>query len=476
MNLSARIFLGYFILAGLGVYVFLNIAVEELKPAVRQSTEDTLIETANLLATMATDDVKAGTVSNGEFVRNIEEFSDRRFGAEIWGITKDKADHRIYITDRDGIVIFDTEHRDVGKDYSQWRDVSLTLRGRYGARSTRTDPDDEASSVMHVAAPIKDGEAILGVLTVAKPNLTVQPFIDRGQRKLVRGAGILLIASLGVGLALSFLFTRSLRRLSQYARDVGQGKRVSLPPVSGRELADLGPAIETMRTELEGKDYVERYVHALTHELKSPLAAIQGASELLEEDMSPAERAQFLANIRNETERSQLIVARMLDQAVVEHRQGLQNIEDIALRDCLNEVLAGKGVLETAKRLVIKNDVPESVVVRGERFLLRQAFSNLLDNAITFTPAGGTVHLAYDHEGGVHHITVRDSGDGIPDYAVDKIFDRFYSLPRPGTGKKSTGLGLSFVREVAQLHGGAITVANHPQGGVLATLHLPSRQ
>ena len=129
--------------------------------------------------------------------------------------------------------------------------------------------------------------------------------------------------------------------------------------------------------------------------------------------------------------------------------------------------------LVTARGLTIDQDISPSMVVQGERFLLHQAFSNLLDNALAFTPDGGhlTIKGVVDHEG--VQVTIRDTGPGIPDYAADRLFERFYSLPRPDTGKKGTGLGLSFVQEVAQLHGGSITVATHPQEGAIATFRLP---
>jgi two-component system sensor histidine kinase CreC len=108
---------------------------------------------------------------------------------------------------------------------------------------------------------------------------------------------------------------------------------------------------------------------------------------------------------------------------------------------------------------------------------LSQALGNLLDNAMDFAPPGSTLTLRMtdtSHDGKrCACISLTDCGPGIPDYARDRIFERFYSLPRPD-GAKSTGLGLPFVREVAMLHGGTVTVANHANGGgVCASLHLP---
>jgi two-component system sensor histidine kinase CreC len=112
------------------------------------------------------------------------------------------------------------------------------------------------------------------------------------------------------------------------------------------------------------------------------------------------------------------------------------------------------------------------LLVRGDALLLRQALGNLLDNAIGFSPRGGVVRIALWRSANEVGIDVCDQGPGVPAYAADRLFERFYSLPRPGGGK-STGLGLPFVREVAALHGGTVSVASAPGGGCCARLVLP---
>jgi two-component system sensor histidine kinase CreC len=93
-------------------------------------------------------------------------------------------------------------------------------------------------------------------------------------------------------------------------------------------------------------------------------------------------------------------------------------------------------------------------------------------NAIDFSPAESAVTVDAQSAGRRIDITVRDHGPGLPPYARDRVFEKFFSTPRPG-GRKGTGLGLAFVREVAQLHGGSARLANHPDGGAIATLSLP---
>ena len=276
MRLGIRIFLVYFLFVGLAGYFLLNTVREQIRPVVRQSSEETLVDTANLLAEILRDDVKAGTLSQSRLPQVLKAYGSRSPGAQIWGLAKNQVSHRIYVTDAKGIVLLDSSGEALGKDYSQWNDVLLTLRGQYGARSTRSDPNDESTSVMHVGAPIIDDGKIIGVVTVAKPNSSLQPYIDRSERRLLTlGLGLIGLGLL-IGAALSWWLARSLRRLARYAQAVSEGERAALPHYKGGELAHLAQAVERMRTQLEGKAYVERYVHTLTHELKSPLAAIRG--------------------------------------------------------------------------------------------------------------------------------------------------------------------------------------------------------
>ncbi len=468
MRLGIRIFLVYFFFVGLTGYFLLYTVREEIRPGVRQSTEETLVDTANLLAEILAPDVKAGTLDQSRLNDALTAYGRREPKAEIWGLAKNQVSHRIYVTDARGIVLLDSAGQAVGQDYSRWNDVYLTLRGQYGARSTRSDPADPESSVMHVGAPIMDGAQIIGEVTVAKPNRSLQPYIDRSERRLLAFGLGLIIMGLLVGAGLSWWLTRSLRKLTHYAQAVSEGERVALPAYGGGELAQLANAVAHMRSQLEGKDYVERYVHTLTHELKSPLAAIRGAAELLQGPMPAAQQQRFVGNIDRESARLQQLIERLLNLAMVEQRQGLQEQADIAVAALFDSVVQSQAARVQNNALDIGNAVPRGVVLLGEPFLLRQAFSNLLDNALDFTPPGGCLRLSMDGQ----QLVLFNQAEAIPDYALARLSERFYSLPRPATGRKSTGLGLNFVEEVLHLHGGHLRVGN-ADGGVEVRLWFP---
>ena len=471
MRLGLRIFLVYALFIGLTGYFVLNTVMKEIRPGVRQSTEETLVDTANLLAEILRDDVKNGTLGESHWQELLKAYGNRQPGATIWGLPKNQVNHRIYVTDAKGIVLLDSTGEAVGQDYSKWNDVYLTLRGEYGARSTRSDPDDATSSVMHVGAPIRDNGAIIGVVTVAKPNSSLQPYVDRTERRLLwYGAGLVVLGLL-LGALLSWWLTVALRRLTAYAEAVSEGRRAELPHYRGGELKQLSTAVEHMRTQLEGKAYVEHYVHTLTHELKSPLAAIRGAAELLQGDMSREQQQRFVGNIDSESARLQQLIERLLNLAQVEQRQGLEEQASIPLAAMVEDMLKAQCARIERAGLQVEQSIAAQVKVYGEPFLLRQALGNLLDNALDFTPAGGTLKFSAHAQHNDVYITLFNQAAPIPDYALPRLSERFYSLPRPASGRKSTGLGLNFVEEVMKLHGGTLQIGNVP-GGVQVVLHL----
>ncbi|SFQ52584.1 two-component system, OmpR family, sensor histidine kinase CreC [Pseudomonas sp. NFPP07] len=473
MPLGIRIFLVYVLFVGLTGYFVLSTVMEEIRPGVRQSTEETLVDTANLLAEILRDDFKAGTLSENRWPQLLKAYGERQPAATIWGLPKNQVNHRIYVTDAEGKVVLDSSGLAVGQDYSRWNDVYLTLRGQYGARSSRSVADDPNSSVMHVGAPIRDNGRIIGVVTVAKPNSSLQPYVDRTERRLLwYGAGLIGLGLL-FGALLSWWLSAALRRLTGYAQAVSEGRRAELPHYRGGELEQLATAVEDMRTQLEGKAYVERYVHTLTHELKSPLAAIRGAAELLQSDMPGEQRARFVSNIDSESARMQHLIERLLNLALVEQRHGLEEREAVPLADLANQVLDSQKARIEGKGLQVEQRIDPGLKLSGEAFLLRQALGNLLENALDFTPAGGVLRVSASRVGDQLRLSLFNQAEPIPDYALARLTERFYSLPRPDSGRKSTGLGLNFVEEVVQLHGGQMRIGN-VAGGVEVTLQFPA--
>jgi two-component system sensor histidine kinase CreC len=474
MRLGTRIFLSYTLIFLVCSYYPVNWMLDNLRIRYLEGVEDPLVDEANILASVVGADMETNRFHPGELYRVFQGVYARPVSARIYSFTKARVDMRVYITDRSGKVVFDSKDEGrVGKDYMHWRDVRLTLQGKYGARTTKRDPADPTSSVLHVAAPIFVGGELAGVLTVAKPTSTINTLIKGAKPEILKVVGVSLAAAVFLSFLVSLWMTRPIKLLTRYANDVREGKKVPLPPLRGGEIGEMGSAFEKMREALEGKKYVEDYVQTLTHEVKSPVSAIRAAAELLGEKMEPGRKARFLANIRSEADRIGEIADRMLELTMLENLKRLGKKERVPLDSLVKAVFESKQPLLLKKGLTVTCRVPADISVEGERFLLHQALSNLLQNAIDFSPENGGIEVSAESGGRTCRIFVRDRGPGVPDYAAGKIFEKFFSLRRPGTGKKSTGLGLNFVRAVAELHGGKVGLESLPGGGACATLTLP---
>jgi len=439
-----------------------------------EGVEDPLVDQANILAAMVANQMESNDFDPGRLKACFDKAYSRSFSAPIYRIVKKSIDMRVYITDRDGQVIFDSQDSSlIGEDYSAWRDVFLTLKGTYGARSTLKNINDPDSSVLFVAAPVEVRGQIAGVLTVAKPTSTINTFVQAAQPQIFRIGIFSLAAATLLSLLVSVWITRPIKRLTVYADEIRQGRRVRFPKLDQTEIGDMGKSFEKMREALEGKKYVEKYVQQLTHEIKSPLSAIRGAAELLHENMEASQRDRFLNNILHETNRIQDMIDSMLALSVIEGQKNLKKIESVDMAALVNTIIEANESCLSQKQIRIDVSGLADVKLKGDPLLLYQAVFNLVSNAIDFSPANSRIEICGERDHGKFKLCIKDAGEGIPEFAINKVFDKFFSLQRPGTGRKSTGLGLNFVKEVAVLHNGKIKLENLPEKGLCATLTIP---
>ncbi|BAU50244.1 histidine kinase [Sulfurifustis variabilis] len=474
MSTRNRVFLGILMIYVLGVAFLLYRIIDDLDLRYRESAEESLVETSHLLASLIEREVRDGALRVETLGPAFQALYARPVDARIYALHKTRVELRVYVTDARGRVVFDSLGRDTGADYSHWRDVRLALAGQYGARSTRDIEDDPRTSVMYVAAPIYAQGAIIGAVTVGKPVQSFGQFVVAARRNILAiGVGS-VVAVVVLAVIVSVWLVRPFAFFGEYVRYVRAQRSLNPLRLWRRALRLIAGAYQEMRDTLAGRHYASEYVQALTHEIKSPLSAIRGAAELLQEPMPRPERERFIANISRESRRIQELVDRLLALSALETRHRLERVETVDLRGLVAQALQAAEPAASRRRVALACAAGGTVKVEGDAFLLTCALSNLLENAIDFSPEGGTVevglHLA-SHR--TVEVSVRDRGPGVPEYALDKVFEKFYSLARPHSGKKGTGLGLAFVAEVAELHRGRVSLTNAPGGGAIARLELP---
>src|SRR5215470_7135517 len=155
VKIRSRIILSFVVLVGIGFYFLVHHILAELRPRYLEAVEEVLVDEANLLAAFLESQMTDGKIPAEALRGAFQDLAGRSLSAQIYKLHKTRVDERVYVTDGQGRVIFDSEGRDEGKDFSQWRDVALTLRGEYGARTTRDEAGDPTTSILHVAAPIR---------------------------------------------------------------------------------------------------------------------------------------------------------------------------------------------------------------------------------------------------------------------------------------------------------------------------------
>lgn len=453
MKIRTAIFGVYVAASGVAFAAVMALVLKDVRLRYVESMRRTLGDTAVFLAAAVTPEAQAGDV----WWRRLE------------GLSADVDTLRVFACDSEGRVVFDSKGgRAVGQVYT------FPMTGGGNAASVNYSVSNVAlvDGELRVAAPVHRGAERVGRVGVGRRLSTVTESVSRAREKLVWSVGWVGVVMIAAGWWIATRLTHALERLTLYAQAVRKGEAAAPPASRAAEIAALSQAFEEMRVALEGKAYVERYTQALAHEFKAPLSAIRGAAELLAENPPEADRARFVANLQAETARLQRIVDRLLELAALESRRVGEVLARVDLDSVVHKAGGDVRGMAALRRIEIVIE-PAPARVLGDAFLLGQAVGNLVQNAVEFSPSGGMVRVAIELVAGQAIVVVDDQGPGVPDYARERVFERFYSLPRPDTGRKSSGLGLSIVREIARLHRGEATLEPRPEGGTRARLVLP---
>ncbi len=451
-----------------------------------QATEEGMIDTAamagDLYARLAAETGDDPSQLSARLARYLADFESYRSAkARLFGFTPEEADTRLIFYDRGGVVLYDTlEPAEAGRGQSQTLDVRLALAGRYGSR---WQLDRQRNRVfIYSTLPVWQGGHLIGAVSVVKPTTRLVHFVVRTLKELLLPIAGTVVLAAALAYLLSGYLTRIVRSLATQAERVAAGESgVRLETWTRSELGGLARAIEQMRRKLEGKAYVEETVTNLSHELKTPLAAIRGAAELLEDGAvnDPVACARFLGNIQQEVVRLDGIVDGLLQLARLESAPSAATaappldlaaaVRELATRTYVSRA-AGLGV----RFAWTAADSPLRCHISNEHF--QQLVGNLLENALHFTPAGGAIHLEVSAElpaGEFARLTVRDEGQGIEPEILPKIFERFFTTQNPRTGTRGTGLGLALVKSVAQAARGSVEARSELGKGSEFIVRLP---
>lgn len=338
--------------------------------------------------------------------------------------------------------------------------------------------DEDGEQIVSMAVPIKRANAVLGALLLSTRPGDIEKSLSEERSRIAMLAVIALLATLLSSLLLARTVAEPIRRLSEAAEEVSRNinARQQLPDYAERndEVGQLARAFRAMTAALYRRiESSESFAADVAHELKNPLTAARSTAESLVYAKTPEQRDELVRQIQNELKRLNRLItdvsnASRLDAELARQAMAPTNVTDVVesvariFRDILSEDS------RSVKVAIAPGIDAASLRVAGDEGRLGQVITNLVDNAVSFSPPDGTVTIGVRQTPQHVEIVVDDDGPGIPEDRLAIIFDRFYT-DRPQSEAlrgKNSGLGLSISREIVHAHNGEIWAENRrPAGG-----------
>ena len=344
-----------------------------------------------------------------------------------------------------------------------YHEAMLALSGRTGSavRGRRH------GIVISVAVPVQRYKQVAGALMVSADGSGVARALFQVRLAIVEVFVVVLLITIGLSLYLAGTIARPIRRLALAAEHVrhGRGRRHKIPDFSARgdEIGDLSLAYKEMTEALWRRmDATEAFAADVAHEIKNPLTSLRSAVETAARVTDPEQQRKLLAIVQDDVERLNRLISDISDASRLDaelSRAEAEPVEMATMIHALAEVY--RATSEDGLRFAVHLPIDDPLMVAGIESRLVQVLRNLIANAVSFSPEGGSITLRAGREGRIVRVAVDDDGPGIPDNKLDAIFDRFYS-ERPKDEKFGThsGLGLSISKQIVEAAGGTIHAEN----------------
>jgi signal transduction histidine kinase len=344
-------------------------------------------------------------------------------------------------------------------------------------RSNSVIRDQSGHAWLYGIQRLGNGDWILiAVPRPAVPLLTV--LTDELMLPVVLAAGFALIVSLLVAFWLARWVGNPLQEIVDTSHRMPSAEVKAVTPRGPREVQELAQAFNDMNQRVQNSQQSQRaFVANVSHELKTPLTSVQGFAQAILDGTAatPETQRQAAQVIYDESARMHRMVLDLLDLARLDAGTlDLQRVP-VDLTGLLNSVAEKFSLQARATGVIIRVEAEALPAITGDGDRLAQVFTNLVDNALKHTPAGGSITLRAAATGSTVRVEVTDTGAGIPAEAQAHIFERFFQADpsRPGGARHGAGLGLAIVKEIVAAHGGTISVRSEPGTGSTFTVTLP---
>lgn len=331
--------------------------------------------------------------------------------------------------------------------------------------------NEEGQQIVSYAAPIKRAQQIHGVLLLSTDPGDIEKVLNKERNAIIKLAGLALATSFLVSMLLAYSVAGPIHNLSAAAEAVSQdiNARHRLPDFTDRtdEVARLAEAFKAMTASLHRRiEASEKFAADVAHELKNPLTAANATAQSLAYVRTDQERDQLVVQIRAELKRLNRLISDVSNASRLDAELALQQREPVDLAEVLGNVVdtfrdmtSGSG---QSVDLEIRRGTGGDLVVMGQDGRLGQVATNLIDNALSFSPEDGRVLVVVRRDGDMVEVAVEDEGPGIASDKLEKVFERFYTYRPTATTSRgnNSGLGLAITREIVKAHGGLIWAEN----------------
>ncbi|MEO0961049.1 MAG: sensor histidine kinase [Pseudomonadota bacterium] len=348
------------------------------------------------------------------------------------------------------------------------------VRGALRAEPTSmVRENDRGQLIVSIAVPVQRFKAVMGALLLSTEGGDIDALVRAERMAVLRVFGVLMVVSVLLAILLAGTIAAPIRRLAEAAERVRHQRhtRVEIPDFRDRrdEIGELSGTLRDMTRELYARiDATERFAADVAHELKNPLTSLRSAIETLSIAKDDKAREQLRTIIADDVTRLDRLITDISEASRIDAEMSRAEAVPIDLTDVLttfvrNYTQSRDGAETRGVRVTFDTSTPRTRPFIAEVIELRfgQVLANLVDNAVSFSPDGGTVALAIKRNGDDIDITVEDSGPGIRPENLEAIFKRFYTdRPEPDAFGKNSGLGLSISRQIMQALGGSLDAEN----------------
>jgi two-component system sensor histidine kinase ChvG len=360
-----------------------------------------------------------------------------------------------------------------------WPEVQDALDGRYGA-TTRISDGDRRLVNLYIAIPVRTDDAVTGAVLVSQSTARILSALHDVRLDVLKVFLASLAAAIVLSLVVATTIARPLTRLQRHAGAIldrrGRLKGVFAPTRRADEIGDLERALAELTRRLEQHlAFIESFASDVAHEFRNPLAAIRTATEMALDVDDDAQRRRFLEMIGRDVARMERLLSEAREVSRIDARLDEEERVLVAVDELLSTLIESFRLRsgEHGPQFVLAL-ADHRVEVSASPDRLTQAFENLVANAVSFSPAGGTVTVTVRRHTSSAVVTVADDGPGIPEEHRDRIFDRFFSYrPAGDPDDGHSGLGLSVVLAIVEGYGGVVRAEERHGGGAKMVVELP---